>query len=84
MPAGERLYAIDPYFQAFLVYVHAPITYLTNIDELPPDARYVLIHTKDRPKIEKSRRWRAYRPRVIEWTPRYRGQSAMLFEMQPR
>ncbi len=84
MPAGERLYAIDPYFQAFLVYVHAPITYLTNIDELPPDARYVLIHTKDRPKIEKSKRWRAYRPRVIEWTPRYRGQSAMLFEMQPR
>ena len=84
MPAGERLYAIDPYFQAFLVYVHAPITYLTSVDKLPADARYVLIHTKDRPKIERSRRWRACRPRVIEWTPRYRGQSAMLFEMQAR
>jgi hypothetical protein len=84
MPAGERLYAIDPYFQAFLVYVRAPITYLTSVDELPADARYVLIHTKDRPKMEKSKRWQAYRSRIIEWTPRYRGQSAMLFEMQLR
>lgn len=86
MPAGERLYAIDPYFQAFLVYVRAPIIYLTTVDELPADARYVLIHTRDRSKMEKTKRWQAYQPppRVIEWTPRYRGQSAMLFDVKPR
>jgi hypothetical protein len=83
LPANQRLYAIDPYIQSFLIYVHSPITYLTSMDQLPPDAHYVLIQTKDRLKIEKDQIWLSRRPRLIEWTPRHRGQSAMLFEVQP-
>lgn len=83
LPADQHLYAIDPYIQSFLIYVHAPITYLANVDELPADAHYVLIHTKDRPKVEKHQSWAQRRPHLIEWTPRHRGQSAMLFEVQP-
>ena len=43
IPPGERLYAVNPRWQPYLFYVHAPITYLKTLDELPAEARYFLV-----------------------------------------
>ena len=77
----ERLYAVDVPFQPYLFYVHAPVTYLKTLKELPADARYFLIPPKYEAKIRRSPRWGRAQPLV--WTPqyplKYRGGETILF-----
>jgi hypothetical protein len=79
--AHERLYAVNVPFQPYLFYVHAPVTYLKSLKELPADARYFLIPPKHEKKIRRSRHWGGSRPLV--WTPQYpprhRGGETILF-----
>ena len=46
IPAGEKLYAINPGYQPLLFYVHAPIVYLDRVEQLPPNVRYLLVRPK--------------------------------------
>ncbi len=47
IPPNETLYAVDPEYQPFLFYLRRPIIYLSEVAELPPDARYFLVQPSD-------------------------------------
>ncbi len=46
IPAGEKLYAVNPGYQPLLFYVRAPIIYLNRLSDLPATAHYLLVRPK--------------------------------------
>ena len=46
IPAGEKLYAVNPGYQPLLFYVRAPIVYLNRLSDLPATAHYLLVRPK--------------------------------------
>jgi 4-amino-4-deoxy-L-arabinose transferase-like glycosyltransferase len=81
VPADQHLYAVDLPFLPYLFYVHAPVTYLRTLDQLPPGARYFLVTPNYQKKIRKIPQLAHARP--IVWTPKYpptfRGGESVLF-----
>ena len=81
VPPDQHLYAIDLPFLPYLFYVRANVSYLRTIDQLPPDARYLLVTPNYQKKIRKIYRLAHARP--VVWTPKYpptfRGGESVLF-----
>lgn len=84
VPATERLYAVHIPFQPYLFYIHAAVTYLNTLDELPANARYFLIPPNYQQKLSKSSRWAESQP--LAWTPKYpptyQGDETILFAVK--
>ena len=83
LPAGEQLYAVDPEFQPYLLYIKAPVKYVQTMEQLPPDARYFVVRAKLQRAVESSPRWGRARPRLIARTPSFRGRETLLYEVAP-
>ncbi len=75
IPPNETLYAVDPEYQPFLFYLRRPIIYLSEVAELPPDARYFLVQPSD----EKAAQARA---EPILRIKDYRGRRVILLRMR--
>jgi 4-amino-4-deoxy-L-arabinose transferase-like glycosyltransferase len=43
IPPNEQLFAVDPDYQPYLFYLHRPIVYVDHVDQLSPDAHYILV-----------------------------------------
>ena len=78
---GETVYALNPLFQPYLFYVHAPVRYLGAINELPPEAHYVITSPGEKARLETSPRWLSAGPRLLLSTPEYRGHETLLFHV---
>ena len=50
IPPHETLYAVDPDYQPYLFYLRRPIVYASEVDDLPPTARYILVQPRTRRK----------------------------------
>ncbi len=83
IPPHETLFAIDPDYQPFLFYVERPIVYLDRVDELPSNARYILVQPANQPALEQSQRWAPRQARVILEKKDYRGHRVLLFQVPP-
>jgi hypothetical protein len=81
LPAAEPLYAVDPDFQPALFYVRDPIVYLPRLSEVPRDARYLLVQTRDEPEAIASARWQPRSARPLLRVTDYRGQEVILLEV---
>jgi 4-amino-4-deoxy-L-arabinose transferase-like glycosyltransferase len=81
MPANAPLYAIDQTYQPFLFYVHAPVLYLLTLEELPSNARFFLIQSRDLDKMKMNGRWDALQPRLLARTDLFRSNDTMLFSV---
>ena len=81
MPANEPFYAIDLRYEPYLFYVRAPVRYLVRLEELPADARFFLIQSRDLDKMETNARWDALRPRLLARTNLFRSNDTMLFSV---
>jgi 4-amino-4-deoxy-L-arabinose transferase-like glycosyltransferase len=81
VPAGEPLYAVNPLFQPYLFYVHAPVRYLHTVDELPAAAHFFIVGPTEKDRVENSARFRDSRPQLLLTTPDYRGHSTWLFRI---
>ncbi|MDQ3546868.1 MAG: glycosyltransferase family 39 protein [Verrucomicrobiota bacterium] len=75
IPPNETLYAVDPEYQPFLFYLRRPIIYLSEVAELPPDARYFLVQPSD----EKAAQARA---EPILRIKDYRGRRVILLRVR--
>jgi 4-amino-4-deoxy-L-arabinose transferase-like glycosyltransferase len=82
VPAGESLYAVNPDYQPFLFYVHAPLRYVTTVDDVPADARYVLVQPENRAAVEASTRWLPRRPRAILPIKDYRQKETTIYGIE--
>jgi hypothetical protein len=75
VPADETLYAVDPRFQPYLLYIAARVRYLPMLAELPPDARYFVVHPDHRDAVSAL----PTKPRLLLRTNRFRGRETLLF-----
>ncbi len=57
MPATEPLYAVDPDYQPFLFYVERRMVYVSRLDDVSREARYLLVQPDNEPAAEASDRW---------------------------
>ena len=79
IPAGERLYAVDPEYQPFLFYIRSPLSYVARIGDLPADARFFVVEAKKEKDVVASQRWGSQRPREISRVTDYRRKTVILY-----
>jgi hypothetical protein len=78
VPTGETLYALDPSYQPFLFYVRSHLVYASRLEELPGDARYLLVRAEGERELMGSERWLPRRPQPIERITDYRNHTVIL------
>ena len=81
IPSSEPLYAVDPDYQPFLFYIKPRVVYASRIDDLPLDARYVLVRPEKENDLIKSERWAPHHARRILDLTDYRKQTVILAEI---
>jgi 4-amino-4-deoxy-L-arabinose transferase-like glycosyltransferase len=79
MPDGEPIHAVDLRYEPYLFYVRRPVFYFSTIEELPANARFFLIQSRDLPKLQANARWNSLRPRLLARTDLFRSNDTMLF-----
>ena len=81
VPRGELIYALDPDYQPFLFYTHSKLVYVSEIDDLPLDASYVLIQPEKEKEVEESVRWVPRRAHRVLGMTDYRHRSIILLKI---
>jgi 4-amino-4-deoxy-L-arabinose transferase-like glycosyltransferase len=83
LPQSELLYAVDPDFQPFLFYVHAPLKYVSRLSDLPQDVRYFLVQPENENAAQTSDQWSPRHPRAVLHIKDYRNRKTVLFAIAP-
>jgi len=81
VPTSEPLYAIDPDYQPFLFYLKSRLVYASGVEEVPANARYLLVRSSNEQRVVSSARWVARHPRSIFSVTDYRQQTVVLLKV---
>lgn len=81
VPEAEPLYAVDPDYQPFLFYIRSRLIYVSRVDDLPLNARYVLIQPEKERQILESGRWAPLRAHPILTVTDYRKRTVILLKV---
>jgi hypothetical protein len=85
IPQGVVLYAVNPKYQPYLFYVHAPIRYFSTIEQLPADTRFFLVQRgEDETEAQTTKHWSPSRPQMVLPIKDYREHEAVLFTVPSR
>jgi hypothetical protein len=83
VPANETLYAVDPDYQPVFFYVKPPVTYVSRIRKLPPDARYFLVRTENETEAASTSKWAPLQARPVARVRDYSKREMVLFKVAP-
>jgi 4-amino-4-deoxy-L-arabinose transferase-like glycosyltransferase len=78
VPENEPLYALDPDYQPFLFYLRTRLIYVNRVDEVPVNARYLLLQPEREQELMESERWLPERAKAIERITDYRSHTIVL------
>ncbi len=78
VPENEPLYALDPDYQPFLFYLRTRLIYVNRLDEVPVNARYLLLQPEREQELMASERWLPARAQAIERITDYRNHTIVL------
>lgn len=81
VPDSEPLYALDPDYQPFLFYVRTRLIYVNRLDEVPANARYLLVQPEREREVVESPRWSPLRAQPIERITDYRKHTIVLLRV---
>jgi 4-amino-4-deoxy-L-arabinose transferase-like glycosyltransferase len=81
VPKPEPLYAVDPDYQPFLFYVTSRLVYVDRIDDLPLDARYVLVQPDKKEQAITTERWAPLHARPVFTVTDYRKRTVILLKV---
>jgi hypothetical protein len=81
IPENEPLYALDPDYQPFLFYLQARLVYVNRLDEVPLNARYLLVQPERKEELLTSQRWSPRRPAEIKPITDYRNHTIVLVKI---
>jgi 4-amino-4-deoxy-L-arabinose transferase-like glycosyltransferase len=84
VPSNETLYAVNPEYQPVFFYVKAPLEYVSNVQELPPNAHYFLVQGDREAEATTTSRLAARRPQLRARVLDYRKREILLFEVAPK
>lgn len=82
IPRGETVYALDPNYQPILFYMRSKLVYAGEIDEVPTDARYLLVRPEREQEVLESNHWAPRQPRRIMRSTDYRKESILLLKIE--
>ena len=82
IPSGETVYALDPNYQPIFFYMRSRLAYADEIDELPADARYLLVRPEREQEVMESNHWAPRQPRRIMRSTDYRKESILLLKIE--
>lgn len=83
VPPNETLYAVDPNYQPFFFYMHAPVKYLSSVEELPWETHYFLVRPVDEQTALHNQKWAPRQVRQILRVKDYRKQTVIVFVVDP-
>jgi hypothetical protein len=78
VPKLEPLYAVDPDYQPFLFYIRSHLVYVSRVDDLPVNARYLLIQPEREREVIETKRWAPLHARPILTVTDYRKRTVIL------
>jgi 4-amino-4-deoxy-L-arabinose transferase-like glycosyltransferase len=73
----NTVYAVDPDYQPFLFYVRAPLVYVSGVEDLRSDAKFVLVQPQKAKAVEASRP-----ARVVLHIKDYRERETILYRLE--
>jgi 4-amino-4-deoxy-L-arabinose transferase-like glycosyltransferase len=82
VPTGETVYALDPNYQPIFFYMHSKLDYADEIDELPADAKYLLVRPEREQEVLESNHWAPRQPKRIMRSTDYRKESILLLRIE--
>ena len=82
IPSGETVYALDPNYQPIFFYMRSKLVYADEIDEVPNDARYLLVRPEREQEVLESNRWAPRHPHRIMRSTDYRKESILLLKIE--
>ncbi len=83
IPANVPVYAVNPKYQPYLFYVHAPIRYVSTMEQLPADTKFFLVQGDDEEEAQQIKRWRPSRAQMVLRIKDYREHEEVLFSVTP-
>jgi hypothetical protein len=83
VPSNETLYAVNPEYQPVFFYVKAPLEYVSDVQELPPDTHYFLVQGDRGAEAISTSRWGPRRVHLRARVRDYRKRELLLFEVGP-
>jgi len=81
VPPNEILYALNPGYQPFLFYARAHVTYVESLDQVPNQARYLLVRPSNEEQVLENKRWAPGRPQLLSRITDYRNDAILIFEI---
>ena len=81
IPQSETVYALDPNYQPIFFYMRSKLVYASEIDEVPTDARYLLLRPEREQEVMESKRWAPRQPHRIMRSTDYRKESILLLKI---
>jgi hypothetical protein len=82
IPQSETVYALDPNYQPIFFYMRSKLVYASEIDEVPTDARYLLVRPEREQEVMESKRWAPGQPHRIMRSTDYRKESILLLKIE--
>src|SRR5436305_3116867 len=82
IPQNETVYALDPNYQPIFFYMRSKLIYASEIDEVPVDARYLLVRPEREQEVLESNRWAPRKPRRMVKSTDYRKESILLLKIE--
>lgn len=83
VPQNETLYAVNPDYQPVFFYVKAPVQYVSEVKNLPPNVRYFLVRNRNEAEALAARDWAPLRARPIARVRDYSKREMVLFKVAP-
>lgn len=82
IPQGETVYALDPNYQPIFFYMRSKLIYASDIDEVPADAKYLLVRPEREQETLESNHWAPRHPRRLMRSTDYRKESILLLKIE--
>ncbi|PYK10375.1 MAG: hypothetical protein DME65_10210 [Verrucomicrobia bacterium] len=84
IPPNETLYAVNPEYQPVFFYVKPPLGYVSDLQELPPDAHYFLIQSDKEAEVTNAPRLAPGAAHLRARVRDYRKRELLLYEIAPK
>ena len=82
VPPRETFYAVDPNYQPFFFYMHAPVRYVGSLTELPYETNYFVTRPVLETEAGQSEQWAPRHAHSILKVKDYRHQTMVVFRVE--
>ena len=82
IPNGETIYALDPNYQPIFFYMTSKLVYAGDIEEVPTDAKYLLVRPEREQEVLESNHWAPRKPHRLMRSTDYRKESILLLKIE--